>query len=251
MQPLASALIAVEFPVYLVRLPGHGSSVAELARCSWQQWYEAAFDGLQELHSQGRPVATVGLSMGSLIALELAYQAPKQVSCIVALSCALSLAPLWLRIMRPLLAGLARVEANRPALQRALAKVILPKGAADIADQAAKASNQSYQQIPLRALMQLSALQQRVRSRLSQISQPALIVHGARDRTCPPSNLDMLCRRLGSRQIRKLLLERSSHVITVDTERERLAAEVVAFLEATVAGGLSSSGAEATRAWHA
>jgi len=176
-------------------------------------------------------VAVIGLSLGSLLALELAYSHPRQVACVVALSTALHLRSPLLRLTGPLLAGLGSAEPWIPGLKGALAKVILPKGEPDIALGEARGQLPGYREIPLRSLLQLSLLQRRVLARLPDISQPTLIIHGAKDNTCPPSNASLLASRIGATLVKKIVLENSAHVLTMDAEKDKVAAAVSGFLK--------------------
>jgi len=85
--------------------------------------------------------------------------------------------------------------------------------------------------MPLSAPIELLKLSAIVRPRLQRIKQPALIMHGRLDHTCPAAkNVDYAMRHLGSAQKRAVILEQSFHVITVDSEKERVASEVTGFV---------------------
>ena len=67
----------------------------------------------------------------------------------------------------------------------------------------------------------------------NRVSQPALVIHSRRDHTCPMRrNVDFMMSHLGSAQKRAVILEESFHVITVDSEKERVASEVIDFMSA-------------------
>ena len=61
-------------------LPGHGSSVHDLARMRFGDWHGAAERALETLVQENGQVIVVGSSMGSLIALDLAADHPDQVA---------------------------------------------------------------------------------------------------------------------------------------------------------------------------
>ncbi|MGH7907388.1 MAG: alpha/beta hydrolase, partial [Candidatus Binataceae bacterium] len=78
------------------------------------------------------------------------------------------------------------------------------------------------------ALIELSAI---VRSRLGKIMQPVLIIQSRRDHVCPyRKNVGFLMTHLGSVDKRAVTLEESFHVITVDSEKERVVAEIAGFI---------------------
>lgn len=242
LEPLAVALGRAGFPIYLVQLPGHGTTPEDLATRSWPEWYDAAAKGVEQLAALGQPVAAIGLSLGSLLALELAYTRPRQVACVVALSTALHLRSPLLRLASPLLAALGRAELWIPGLKAALSKIILPKGEPDIALGEARAQLPGYREIPLRALLQLSLLQRRVLARLPHIAQPTVVIHGAKDTTCPLSNAELLAGRIGATVVKKIVLQSSAHVLTMHAEQDKVAAAVLGFLNEMCDSGADRGG---------
>jgi carboxylesterase len=208
------------FTVSGVQLAGHGTSIDELERCGWRDWYASAHDGLAALQQHTSRVIVVGLSMGALLALQLAVDCPAVVPRIVLLSPALVLANRWLYWAAPTLPLLLPLLARR---WRSVAR-----GERDIADARARVETPSYERIPLRAVHQLLQLQAHVRPLLPRVQQPALIVHSRHDHTCLLANVTILERRLGG-PVHRVLLDNSYHVITVDADKEQVARAVAAF----------------------
>src|SRR5512135_159715 len=125
MRLLGEALAARGFAVDGVKLAGHAGTTRELARTTWRDWYQSAAEALDRLRDRvgGKRVAVVGLSMGGLLALELARLRGDALAAICVMS-----APLWLP---PQAEKFSRVMARLP-LVRSLA---LPKLAgSDIRD---------------------------------------------------------------------------------------------------------------------
>ena len=84
----------------------------------------------------------------------------------------------------------------------------------------------------LSAPINLLALERIVRPRISGLTQSALIVHSHQDHTCPyDRNVEFLMAHIGSAQKRLVELNESYHVITVDTDKERVAAELLEFVQ--------------------
>ncbi|HXZ87619.1 MAG TPA: alpha/beta hydrolase, partial [Candidatus Binataceae bacterium] len=85
--------------------------------------------------------------------------------------------------------------------------------------------------MPLSAALSLVELSDHVRARLPELTQPTLAIHSRRDHTCPfPKNIDFVMSRLGSANKRAIVLEESFHVITVDSEKQRVAQEAADFV---------------------
>jgi carboxylesterase len=66
---------------------------------------------------------------------------------------------------------------------------------------------------------------------LPAIHQPVLTVVSEADRTVPAAVAELLSARLSSTDHTIVRLQESGHVVTNDTERERVADEVVAWLK--------------------
>jgi carboxylesterase len=219
MRFLGQELHARGFTVHGVRLAGHATSPDDLERSTWADWYVSARRGAAALGSHA-PYVVVGQSMGALLALQLAVDEPDAVAGVALLSPALRLANPWLRRVQPVL----------PLLSRQLRYV--HKSGRDVADPHARVHSPTYAQLPLRAVHQLLVLQRRVEKLLPRVRQPALVIHARHDHTCPVSNVGILERALRGR-LRALVLEHSYHVISIDVEKERVAAEVAAFAAET------------------
>jgi carboxylesterase len=227
MQPFAEPLAAAGFDVLGVRLPGHGAR-ADGEPNEWAAWRAEVRSGIDELvaesPSRSRPVALVGLSMGALLALEVAADQPERVNAIVALSPAIQL-PLGARLALRAGALLApRATLSRP----------LPKGQSDIRDAQARAAHPVSPPFPLSAVLSFDALRRGVRARLGAVAKPMLIVHSRLDRTCTLAGAYHLARAARASAPEMHVLERSGHVLPVDVEGAHVTRLVLDFLERTV-----------------
>ncbi len=234
MAPLRDAL-AGRHPLWVVRVAGHDTDVAELAETSWLDWYASAETGLRALHAAAPRLVVVGLSMGALLAVRLAVEHRDLVAGIGLLSPAVALQRGLVRRSSRLLHALAALDARSGALRTRLARVRFAKHGSDIADPTVRATHPGYRQVPLRALLNLLLLQRLVLRDAPRVTQPALVVHARHDHTCPIAAARALYARLGSRDKRLVVLEQSFHVVTVDREGARVAAEVVRLVDAVAA----------------
>ena len=217
---LGEALAGAGFPVRAVRLAGHGTVPADLARTGWPDWFASAEAGLAALRATTPRVAVCGVSLGTLVALLLAARRPADVAAVVC-----GATPLRLRDRRT---SLLRIARWLPVVRRRYA--LLPKRGRDISDAAARAASQSYDVLPLPALLSLLALRRIVWRELRRVTQPVLVLHGRQDHVAPVSNVALLGRRLGTRSLETHVLERSWHVITEDVERDLVAQLTIDFL---------------------
>ena len=70
-----------EYAVPILR--GHCTTPEDLLGVTWRDWLEDARQALLELTGEAKSVAVVGLSMGGLVALNLAAEHPTRVSGVV------------------------------------------------------------------------------------------------------------------------------------------------------------------------
>ena len=77
MRPLAEAFAAAGYTVELPRLPGHGTTVEDMARYGWPDWAAAAEAAYTDLAARTDSVVVAGLSMGGTLTLYLAEQHPE------------------------------------------------------------------------------------------------------------------------------------------------------------------------------
>ncbi|HEX8952534.1 MAG TPA: alpha/beta fold hydrolase, partial [Polyangia bacterium] len=132
MRLLGEDLAGRGFAVDGVKLAGHAGTTSELAQTTWHDWYRSASDAVDRLRARvgGARVAVVGLSMGGLLALELARQRRGDLAAICVMS-----APLWLP---PQAERFSQVMARLPLVRR----LALPKLAgSDIRDAEMKRRN--------------------------------------------------------------------------------------------------------------
>jgi carboxylesterase len=220
MRSLGEHLHAAGYSVAGVRLAGHGSSEEDLERTAWRDWYSSAGAAADEIAGRCERVVAIGLSMGALLALHLAHERPGQITGLVLLSSALRVSSRWSGVI-------GRLRFSTPLLPLRLRFIAKPSS--DIADPEARRRQPGYRRIPLRAVAELDALQRRVRRLLPDLHQPALVIHARQDHTAPLENLRLLRRLPGLHKV--VVLEESYHVITVDREKQRVAEEVVGFLD--------------------
>jgi carboxylesterase len=205
-------------------LPGHGTSVHDLARTRFADWRGAAQRALLELVRDHGRVIVVGSSMGSLIALDLAADYPEVVGVGVLGS------PIRLRWPYPSLALAAMSFLRIPDFT-------LRKSGPDLLDPEARRTQVTYSEQPAHAGNDLRLAGQRVEGRLGRVSCPAFVAHGRADRVCPVRNAKIVHTKLGTPAGEKelLILERSHHIITRDVERDILRTGLSRFIERVAA----------------
>jgi carboxylesterase len=223
MRYLGEQLAARGVRVRAVKLAGNAGLPEELGTASYDNWYESVVNGHEELRQYGEPIVVVGLSMGAVLAARLTADQSESIAGVTLLAPAFFLptsTTLALRALRGILGSIVdRIYLFNP-------------GASDIHDAAARSMHPNCRLMPLSAPISLLDLSALVRPMLSRITQPALVMHAKRDHTCPMrKNVAYAMKHLGSTEKRAIELDDSYHVITVDSEKERVVGEVADFVE--------------------
>lgn len=220
MRYLGERLAAAGIRVHGLRLAGHAETPEDLAGTTCENWYESVVRSFEELRRSGDPNVVIGLSAGAVLAARLAADQREAVDGLVMLAPAFFLPPATAAILK---------AAN--LLGRFIRRIYLRnEGGSDIHDGSARRIHPSSRLMPVSAPLELLRLSAAVRPMLGRVTQPALIIHGRRDHTSPcERNVDYLMEHLGGSDKRAIVLEESFHVITVDSEKDRVASEVIDF----------------------
>jgi len=214
---MGERLAGAGFTVSAPLLAGHGTSWRDLERTRWQDWYASVEKAYEELARRCRKVVAMGISMGGAQVLHLAAHRP-DLAGIVAMAPALYMTD-W-RI--PFLPVIRRVLRTVPGVSGLIADPEAP-------------GEPAYEVTPTRSLAELVAFQRHLRDELALVRCPALFAHGARDPLVHPGNSRLAYARVSSRRKRLLVLPHSSHVVTMDLDRERLFREAADFARSLAA----------------
>lgn len=195
-------------------LPGHGVHPRELNRTTWRAWFDTVLETHEELESECKTVFACGLSMGGALALHTA--AHRRLSGVITLSGALKPSD-WRIFLLPLL------------------KFVLPYdkkwSGEDIRDPGAREEFSGYSVWPTRGVSELTKLTSHVLEDLPEITCPLLVMHARNDHTIPLRDAETIYGTATSRYKRKVILEESWHVITVDLEKTRVMEEIWQFIQ--------------------
>lgn len=196
------------------RLPGHGTSLAECNRTTWQDWYAEVERAFDELRERCRKVFVIGFSMGGTLALHLAAHHGDQVAGLVLLNPSV----FTKRWDRHLLPYLAKVVPAWP-------------GIADDRKKKDGTPELAYDKIPIKAAYSLSQLWQLVQPEVDRVSQPLLLFTSVEDHVVETENSDYILAHVNSVDRRQVLLPNSHHVATLDHDAELMFSESQAFID--------------------
>jgi carboxylesterase len=218
-RPLADAFGSAGFTVAAPRLPGHGTSIEDMATTGWADWSGEVERAYTELAGRTELVVVAGLSMGGTLTCWLAARHP-EIAGIVTINAA----------VRPFTAE----EREFVGLMLEAGDEFAPSIGADLA--APDARERAYEGTPLRCLLSLWDAIDELQDALPEITCPALVMNSAVDHVVSPPEVvaEHLASRLGG-PVERLVLERSFHVATLDLAKELLAERAVAFAEKVTA----------------
>lgn len=197
--PWALHLAEQGFAVSVPLLPGHGTDWRELARSGWRDWAGAFETAYVELAGRTDTCYVAGLSMGGAVALRTASRHP--VAGVAVVNPGLSFYDRRIRII-----GILKY------FQRTTLPIVESNPTAATTDDG------DYSQTPLAAVHQLKKLFAATRRGLPRVTAPVLIFKSETDDVVPPTSLEMIRRRLGSAEVRVVLLPNSGHVATLDND---------------------------------
>lgn len=188
-------------------LAGHGSTPKELQHVTWDMWQRDVEQSLEYLRGESDRVVLIALSMGSLLALELAEKHPDVVAGVVLLS--------------PCLRFYARLSKYTPIISRVLKRFPNPSIAKFSSLEYAK-RDKGYLWFPTIAFRQYWIRTQHFDSVLENIHQPIKIIHSKKDRVADPSGGQHIFDTVASKHKELIWLEKSGHEVLLDLETDRV-----------------------------
>jgi carboxylesterase len=232
---LAKALHQEGFSVFAPLLDGYSAGTAPADASRWIAAAVAEYDALAARYES---VSVTGLCIGATLALALAVQRPT-VRSLALLSITLAYdgwAIPWFRFLldwayftplrhrwsyreRPPFG--VKNEALRARIARAMREHAL--------------SEAGPSSIALASIYQANRLISTVKTQLPQVVTDCLMIHAVDDETSSPRNVALVAQGIGSPFTRKIFLDDSYHMISVDNERELVARETAMFVRESIA----------------
>ncbi len=215
---LAEYISSNGFWVYALRLPGHGTSPADLASRTYMEWVESVEEGYCILENTCRKVTVGGFSTGAGLALDLCTRV-KNVSGVFAISPPFKLndfsarlvpaVDLWNRLMKKMNVESARKEfiENKP-----------------------ENPHINYFKNPVSGIKELERLMEQLEDKLPQVRIPALIIQSLGDPVVNPDGAVKIFKLIGSKDKELLMVNTKRHGIINGDGAERIFKAVGDFL---------------------
>lgn len=211
MRLLGNYLHKEGYTVYAPLLKGHGTSPKEMKKTNKDDWWKSVIEGYNYLREKGyEQIVPIGLSMGGILSLKLAVE--KDVVAVVSLATPIfvhnkkfDLAK-WIKYFIPYQAKTEKAE----HIQKHLAV---------------------YNQTPVACIASLNLLIKEVKANLYRVSNPILIIQGKADETVHYKSADYIYNNVNSAQKNLKWYNKSTHIITLDHDRNKVFQDISLFLE--------------------
>lgn len=234
---LATALNRSGFTVSAPALPRYGYS-DESGHCgTWQEWIEIVRAHYVDLESKYETVCIGGLSMGATLALAVAAQ-ERNITAVALLSLTLAydgwVVP-WYSFLFKIayytpLRNIYRFNEGEPY---GLKNIQLRKRVAQAMNTAAF-SDVGPSSLSMEQLFQARHLAKYVQGAAQNAMSDLLVIHAIDDETASPKAAEFAMEHVGSPIKRKIFLDNSYHIVTMDNEREIVARETALFFQESV-----------------
>lgn len=232
MKHLARRLHKAGFSVRGTCLAGHCSTIEHLKGTGWQDWYGTVIETFREMRKEHETVSAAGLCMGALFALYLAAEVGEELSAISLLSTTIfydgwSLP--WYRFLLPVsyLPPVRYFYSYREREPYGIKNESIRRYMAAFLEE----NSVAYSKFPSQSMHELFKLIRRVKKVLPLVRVPTLILHALEDDIASIKNAEYVEEHISSSVKRKVFLDDSYHMLTLDNQKELVAEETIRFFK--------------------
>ncbi|MHA1203309.1 MAG: alpha/beta hydrolase [Candidatus Heimdallarchaeaceae archaeon] len=216
MVPLEEFLVSKGYYVKNITLPGHETTIEDMATTKWEKWVKYAQNQLKDLCEDYEKVFIGGLSMGGAITLYLGAKNPNIAGIIV------MAAPYKPVDWRMLVVRILPIHIFYKY------KKIIETGWEDLDS---LKSHRAYGIYPLRSIAELHKLLVKVKKLVPRISVPILVIQSQKDLSIPTKFPNWIYTNVESSDKELEWIEKGGHVIPKDAGRFQLFEIIEKWLE--------------------
>ena len=209
MRLIGEELAAQGFTVRGINLPGHGSTMENMAKSDWKQWLHAAKSAVAEMKETCDHVSVAGLSMGGVLTMLLAEQMELTAAAPIS-------APTAVKAKALALSGIAHYFIKHIWWQTHEERQSMLDQRYDY----------GYPGFPTKCGASLYRLMTMARRNLFAITCPILVVQSHGDETIAEESAETIMAGVSSERKGVLWLDEVPHVCTISREYRRIAAEI-------------------------
>ncbi|MFC1728020.1 alpha/beta hydrolase [Nanoarchaeota archaeon] len=202
---LADYLIEKNFTVQVVRLAGHGTSLDDLRRTKWEEWYKSYEDAFLEL-SKDKRVYVGGTSLGALIALHLAEN--HNTAGVISLA-----APLHLN--------------DKKAKYAWIFKYLQKYADRELTEEEGP---YYYPTFPVASVAEMVEIARITEKNLDQITEPVLVMQFSNDTRVSTESPEIIYNNIASEKKLLVLVNGTDHVLTMGPKKEYVFEKINQFI---------------------
>jgi carboxylesterase len=237
MRYLATTLNRMGFTVSAPSLPRYGHGSVEEGCGTWEEWIDIAQSHFRELEGRYETVCLAGLSMGATLALATAIR-ERTTTALALLSLTLHydgwVVPWYRFLFTPAyFTPIRKFYQFHEGEPYGLKNIQMRKRVAQ-AMAASSFSDVGPATLSMEQLRQARLLAGYAEENAAKAKSDLLIIHAIDDETASPKVVDFAMEHIGSPIKRKILLDNSYHIITMDNERELVARETGLFFQEAI-----------------
>ncbi|MBI3715125.1 MAG: alpha/beta fold hydrolase [Betaproteobacteria bacterium] len=236
--PLYKVLGSNGFDPQPLTLPGHRGHPEDLLHVRADDWIDAAAAHLQKLQLRYEVVHIMGISLGALVALEVAKRAGSLTGRLILISAPVFIdgwnVPWFYALRYPLYrfslaCKLIKVEEEDPfgVKDERIRAIVVEKFARD--------ESYHYRYVPLGCVREIDVLRNRLLQSRQRPACRSLIIHSREDDLTSDRSAEWLQRHLGEQESEIAWLNNSYHMVCIDNDRDLVSRGVLSFLQAATA----------------
>lgn len=195
-------------PIY----KGHGVPPEELVHTGPEEWWKDVMEGYELLKEKGyEEIAVAGLSLGGVFSLKLGYTVP--IKGIIPMC-----APMYIKSEETMYNGVVNYARQYKQFEGKSEDVI-------------EEEIEEFKKTPMGTLKSLQELISDVRQNVDMIYAPTFVVQARHDEMINTDSANIIYDNIESDLKKIKWYEESTHVITLDKEKEQLHEDIYEFLE--------------------
>jgi len=205
MKPLSDKLVAEGYPVYGVRLPGHGTSPVDLRERNWEQWLRIVQRGYETLGTHVDRVCVVGFSTGGALSLIFASEHPPSLAGVVAINAPVKFQNKTMKFV-PILHGVSRLMRWTSSFE----------GVVHYRNNNPEHVRINYRNIPVRGLYELVRMNHVLNHQLDSVRCSCLLMQSTNDPVVVPDSSKILKDGLVNADVSYIDIESDRHGIVYE-----------------------------------
>jgi carboxylesterase len=212
MRPITDMLIENSYSVEMPLLPGHGTVIEDMLDKTYEDFYLVAKEALLDLRKNATEIFVLGLSMGGTLACNLCVDF-KDINGLILINPLLEPAP------NELTEGLTALLDQGTEIITAVGSDIKKEGEKEF----------SYNGTPLKPLLSLFEGVGNLEPKLGEIKAKTLLFSSREDHVVPSSSGDLIAEKLKD-NLKRIWLENSYHVATLDNDQNIILDKTLEFI---------------------